>query len=190
MCWIPNSVLTLGGILIPGEKYFRYKGTIILFIIGSLFIWRWYLPARFVIFIAPFLCMFAAHLCNLMLDRKHNVLKFIGTAFIAITLSYSIYLCLNGLYIRLADTRVAAGKFIEENLPAGSTIGFSRVSNIYTWKTHSWRYHRVNFIKYRELDLLQHPDFLIMSSYDFVRIIDTIKSGKLSSDYELIESLS
>ena len=181
----PIAFLAIGGILIPGKRYLRYKCSVIIFIICSLFIWRWHLQARFVIFVIPFFCMFAAHLCILILDRKHKAFRLLGTACIVITLSYSVFLCLNGLYIRLADTRVAAGKFIEENLPTGSTIGISRVSDKYTWKTHRWRYPRVNFIKFKELDLLEEPDYLVMSSYDFDRIIKTIKSGKLSFNYKL-----
>jgi hypothetical protein len=181
----PLVILALGGILIPEKKYLRYKLSIIFFIISYLLIWRWLLPARYIILVTPFLCMFAAHFCILIFDRKQMVFKFIGTACIIITLSYSIYFCLNGLYLRLADTRLAAGKFIEESIPAGSTIGISRVSDKYTWKTHRWRYPRVNFKKYKELDLLEKPDFLIMSSYDFGPIIKTLESGKLSSDYKL-----
>lgn len=181
----PLTVLALGGILIPEKKYLRYKCLIIFFIISYLLVWRWLLPARYIILVTPFLCMFAAHLCILILDRKQMVFKFIGTACIILTLGYSIYLCLNGLYIRLADTRVAAGKYIEENLPPGSTIGISRVSDKYTWKTHRWRYPRVNFKKLKELDLLEEPEYLVMSSYDFNRIIKTIKSGKLTFDYKL-----
>jgi hypothetical protein len=181
----PLAILAIGGILIPEKKYLQYKCSILFFIISYFLVWRWLLPARYIIFVTPFLCMFAAHLCILILDRKQQVFKLIGTGCIIITLGYSIYLCLNGIYIRLADTRVAAGKFIEESLPSGSTIGISRVSDKYTWKNHPWRYPRVNFNKFKELDLLEKPDFLIMSSYDFAPILRTIRSGKLSSNYQL-----
>jgi hypothetical protein len=184
----PIALLALGGILVPGKKHLRYKAMMIFFMLGYLLIWRWLLPVRYVIFIAPLVCMFAAHLCILIFEREHKVFKYIGTACIVITLGYSVYLCLNGIYLRFADTRPPAGKYIAERIPPGSSIGLSAVSEKYTWKTHRWRYPRVDSQKHIIINFLERPDYLIMSSYDFNPIIKTLKSGKLSADYELDRS--
>jgi hypothetical protein len=61
------------------------------------------------------------------------------------------------------------------------------VSERYTWKTHAWRYPRIDWDRFEERSFLDGPDVLLLSSYDFSQVQRTLASGKLGADYVLAE---
>lgn len=180
----PVTFLALLGVFTSGRKNLRHKSMLVVFIILYYVFWRWFLKARYIITVAPLICIFAANVCAVMIEKK-KLIKWIGVSCMIVSIGYSLYCCVSGIYLRLHDTRPLAAQYIDREFPEGTTIGFSAVSEKYTWKNHGWRYPKVNLSKFKETNFLEKPDVFIASSYDYERILETLKSGKLSDDYAL-----
>jgi dolichyl-phosphate-mannose-protein mannosyltransferase len=180
-------VLALIGIIFPGKKELRLKIMLIIFVILYYGFWRWFLSPRYVIVITPILCIFAANACILIFHQKSMALRRISILIIIISIGYSLYWCGSGIYLRLNDTRTSAAKFIAQKITKGTTIGYSGVSERYTWKTHSWRYPKIDPNQFRIIDFLSKPEVLVINFDDANAILKTLKSDKLLSNYILPE---
>jgi hypothetical protein len=182
------ALLALLGMLIPGKANLRYKLALIAFVVLYTGFWRWFLKGRYVIAVAPILCLFAAHLCVRLLDSRWRMPKWIGGGAVAVVFLTSLSSVLSAIHLRLNDTRPPAARYLLENIPAGTTVGIAGVSEKYPWKTHRWRYPRVDFTRFKAVDFLQEPDILILSSYDYQPVLHTLESGRLGSGYVLDEA--
>jgi len=181
--------LVLGvGCQVSGRKNLRYKIAIIIFLACYFGFWRWAMRARYIIMIAPIICMFAAYICVRLMSERNQVLKWAGGGVIAIVLVFSVYNVRAGIYLRLNDTRPPAARYISESVPVGATLGIAGVSEEYPWKTHRWEYPEVNFKRYKEADFLKYPEIVILSSYAFTPVLRTLASQKLGPGYVLDEA--
>lgn len=178
-------ILALFGMIFPGKHNRRFKLMLVFFVIAYYGFWRWFLSPRYVIVVTPILCIFAANACMLMIRQKHKVVKFAAVALITITTLHSLYWCISGVSLRFNDTRLSATKFIMDNIPAGTVLGLSSVSEKYDWRIHRWNYPKIDFKRYRVTNFIYQPEILILNSSDFEKVIDTIRSGKLSEKYVL-----
>lgn len=194
--WGSNSVKSVGvfvsifaliGAIVPGKKNLHLKLMFLLFCVLYYGFWRWLLVPRYIIVVAPIMCIFAANACMLFFSRKNIVLRTLSIAMITVALGYSFYSCVSGISLRLNDTRTSTAKFILQNVPKGTTIGVSSVSEKYDWRTHSWRYPKIDFKRFRVVNFLYEPEILVLSSYDYNSILNTLESGKLLNNYVLPE---
>lgn len=192
--WGKNTVKSLGifvsifaliGAVLPGRKNLNFKLMFLLFIVLYYGFWRWLLATRYIIAVAPIMCIFAANACMLCFYKKNILLRTVSMVMITVALVYSLYCCVSGISLRLNDTRPLVSKFIAENVPKGTTLGISSVSEKYNWRTHPWRYPKINFKQYRMVNFLSEPDIVVLSSYDYEPILKTLKSGKLLKNYVL-----
>ncbi|MBN1493511.1 MAG: glycosyltransferase family 39 protein [Candidatus Omnitrophica bacterium] len=158
---------------------------LVVFLIAYYMFWRYFTVARYIATIAPFLCLIAAYTCCQFIGSKHVFMKIAGWSFVFLTICSSIYSCVSGIYLRLHDTRITASQYIEETIPAGTTVGVGSVSEQYTWKTHAWRMPKFDFNRYIEKNLLEYPDIIIMRQDDIDKVTESIKDNKVNEDYVL-----
>jgi hypothetical protein len=95
---------------------------------------------------------------------------------------HAIFYSFGGVISRYPDTRTQAAQYISENIPLGSSVGFGHAAKDYE---HSWHFPRVDKKSHEKKNFLKHPDYIILSSYDFDPIRKTIIRGILNPDYSL-----
>ena len=184
---LPTFVLALIGMFLPEKGRLCYKGPIIIFIFLYYAFFRSAFNARYVISITPILCIFAAKVCFIFLSYNNKKLKHIMFIIVGVVLGYSLYISSCGISMRFNDSRSLAARYIDEAVKEGTSIGLGYVSEEYNWRHFPWWYPRVDYSRYKEVDFLDEPEFLIISSYAFAQIQDTLQSRKFSSGYVLQE---
>jgi len=182
---LPITVFTLIGLIIFRRRKLKFQLSLLFFVLIYYCLWRWFLPPRYLIWIAPILCIFAANALIYFLEKRNILLRRIVTLLLIITAGFSLYLSISGIKLRLEDTRTQAAIYIDKNINKGSSIGLAYASEKYNWKTHDWRYPKINFSKYKEENFLNEPDIIIVTSYDFKPITETLNTNKINSDFTL-----
>jgi hypothetical protein len=182
---LPAVLCAFAGMIVAAlKKNFRYA-VMILFIVAYYAFWRWFMLPRYVIAVAPFLCIFAAYMCNILILKQNKVVKIAGMSCFLITLVFSIYYCVSGIYLRWNDTRPSAALYIEQNILPGTSIGIGVVSEKYNWNAHAQRYPRINFKKFKQTYFLERPEVLILSSADYEQILKAFRDYEFSDGYVL-----
>ena len=51
------------------------------------------------------------------------------------------------------------------------------------WRGNRYEYPEIDFTRYREMDFLNYPEVIVLSSFSFEQIETALKSEKLSRDY-------
>lgn len=192
--WMTSDVISLGlpiavfavlGILFMRRQNLYLQLILFFFLLEYYLFWRWAMQPRYVISVAPILCIFGASFIIRVIHLRQNKFKKTGIGIAVAAICYSIYLCFSGILLRFNDTRTEGAEYISQNVKAGSSIGYSYISDKYPWNYHAWRYPKVDFTKYKNKNLLDRPDVIILSSYDFKQVKETLKSNKLNKDYKL-----
>ena len=181
----PATLLFVAGLIFIRRKNFYMQAALLIFLLEYCVFWRWSLIPRYIISIAPIICIFAASALNYFFEKKNKVIKAVIIGVFLFTISYSAYLCFSGIWLRLNDTRPEAAKFITNNIKAGSSIGIAYTSPKFSWRYHEWRYPKIDFNKFKEEDFLKRPDIIVLSSYDSYQMENVLNSGKINNKYEL-----
>jgi hypothetical protein len=181
---LPVTILAMFGFVIPRKDNWKRQYALLLFLVLYYGFWRWFLAPRYVISVAPILSISAAHACGILLERKNPLFKSSAIGIIAISIIYSFYLCVAAINLRINDTRIVAAKFIMQNIEAGRSVGLGYTSEKYK-NTHNWINPRINWNKYKQVDLLSRPEFIVLSSYTYKKILNTLNSDKIDDDYVL-----
>ncbi|MBI1315088.1 phospholipid carrier-dependent glycosyltransferase [bacterium] len=155
----------------------------VLFVVGYFLFWRNYLPARFVAFVAPLLCVLAAPGVIAISRQMGQGDK----SFERRTFGFIIFLLLGPpvwqtgaeTLARWNDPRTESARFIHDEIPAGTSIGMATDSTEYTWRHHQWRYPRIDWTRYRETPFLDRPEVLVVSSIELDLMRDALQSEKL-----------
>lgn len=134
---------------------------------------------RYYILVMPLLAVFAA----IGIWRVYQWRKPLGIAVAVLVTLYSLYYSVAATFARFNDSRTRAAHFIEENLLEGSAVGIGYTSEEFGWRTHSWRYPSIDFTRFQEVDFREAPDFVVLSSYDFIEIEAALDSGDLLPDF-------
>lgn len=154
-----------------------------LFVVGYFLFWRNYLPARFVAFVAPLLCVLAAPGVSAISQRLgHGEKKAERKVFAAILLLFSgipVWQTGAETVARLNDPRTEAAKSLHAEFPAGVRVGMATDSTEYTWRHHQWRYPRIDWSRYVETPFLDQPDVLVVSSIEIDLMRDALASDRL-----------
>jgi hypothetical protein len=109
-------------------------------------------------------------------------LRIVGYTLAGLVCLYAFCYSLGGVVSRYPDSRTQAARYIAENVPPGSSIGLGYASKDYE---HSWHYPRIDSTIYEKRNFIKHPDYIVLSSYDYERIRDTLRRGILNPDYSL-----
>lgn len=182
---VPCAVLSFVGLCSPGRKRLGYKIALAAFLIAYFAFWRWFLLPRYVITIAPLLCMFAAAACARAVDHGRMAVRVAGLATVAVVTLLSIGYCVLGIRDRLTDSRPLVSRYMNGNIPPGSTVGVCGLSEEYPWTSHPWRYPAVDGARFRLMDFLDNPEFILLLESDAARAEEELNSGKLSDGFVL-----
>jgi hypothetical protein len=126
--------------------------------------WRGFLVPRYVVAIAPLLCIFAAFFYAALLESSLRVIRVVTAAVLAVVLAVCFYDCAAAIDMRLHDTRPRAAAYIAREIPPGESIGV--VSLYGPAQRLGWRYPVIDFRRYRQRSALDRPTFLLLTSYD------------------------
>jgi 4-amino-4-deoxy-L-arabinose transferase-like glycosyltransferase len=181
----PITILAFIGILSLRKGNLYLQLVLVFFLLEYYLFWRWFILPRYIISVTPIICIFAAHILVFFYKKNNQVIKGITVGILILTVGYSVYLSFSGIILRIEDTRPDASRYIDQNIKEGSTLGIGYASDKYSWKSHDWRYPKINFGKYKEENFLNGPDILILSSFDFIPIMETLNSNKIDSNFVL-----
>jgi hypothetical protein len=109
-------------------------------------------------------------------------LSIAGYALAGLVFLYAFLYSLGGVVSRYPDSRTQAARYIAENVPRGASIGLGFASKDYE---HSWHYPRIDSKIYEKRNFIKHPDYIVLSSYDYEQIRETLHRGILNPDYSL-----
>ena len=150
-------------------------------IVYVLFFWGSML-ARYLILILPILCLLAARAFEPLLRTKIPYLRNTAIAVLSLTIGYSLAYIIAGNVLMLNDPRSAASAYFQENIPPGSTVGYSILGNT---NRFSWTLPRVDSHIYEFIDGLNQPEYVILTSQIYKSFDRTFISGILPSTYVL-----
>jgi hypothetical protein len=139
---------------------------------------------RYIIMISPILAIFASRTLLHFLPKESSALRVLNLALIGLVLAYAFVYTLSGAISRYPDTRTITYQYMVENIPTGSRVGVAYTSPEYDWVYHQWRYPKFDYDRYEEVNFLEYPDYLVVSSYDSKQIKETLQSGILFEGYE------
>ena len=181
----PVAMLLIVGLARMRKRNLYMQLVLFFFLFEYYTFWRWSIQPRYIISIAPLICIFAANAVVYFYEKKNVIIKIATAGVFLFTVIYSSYLSISGILLRFNDTRTEASRYIDKNIKKGSTIGVSYTSEEFTGRYHAWRYPRINYKKYKSEDFINEPDVIILSSYDFYKISRLLNSHKLNDKYEL-----
>jgi len=182
---IPVAILAPVGAALAGRTRRLEKRVLVLLVLVYYGVLSWSLIARYVITVAPILCLFAARGAWVAVRRERPWSRAVGIVAVAIGVITGLHACLAGTWLRWNDTRPAAARFIVETVPANATVGLAAAAEERSARTHRWQYPAVDFDRYRETAPLDRPEILVFSSADYRKVLDTLSTGKLGPEYEL-----
>ncbi len=148
------------------------------------------LKPRYIIMFIPVLALFATRSLLFFYPWKSHKVRVVNIVVILFVLLHAFSYTLSGVLSRYPDTRSIASQYISENIPAGSKVGIVYTSKEIGWKTHNWRYPKIDFEKYEYVDFLEFPNYIVVSSYDAEEIKNTLQSDLLSEDFEYPTNLA
>ncbi|MEJ2340422.1 MAG: glycosyltransferase family 39 protein [Gemmatimonadales bacterium] len=164
-----------------GQHALEYA--LLAYIAATILFWRAYLQPRFMIPIVPILCLYAARPAILLMGQRRRSLRAAGIVVATVALSAGAFASTaEVLYRRNPDTRTAAAAYIARHVPAGASLAVASTTAENPWTTHRWRYPVVDTSKYVLTSVLEHPDYIITSSYALDQMEDALASGHLDSD--------
>lgn len=161
---IPLIVAFLGGLVLSIRRPSAIKATALAALALYCAFWGGHLVPRYVIVIAPLLCVFAADFYAVLLESSRAAVRIAAIAVLAAVLAVCFFDCAAAVDMRLHDTRPRAGAFVARAIPPGESIGV--VSSYGPAQRLGWRYPPIDFRRYRQLSALDQPSFLILTSYD------------------------
>jgi len=137
--------------------------------------------SRYVILVVPLIAMIASNGLFTWCEWKGHLFPIFGKFMIVAVVMVSFGYCLDGVYVRLHETRIQAARFIHENISAGTTVGVGYSAK--NRKRDDWMRPTVDFSRYQKMDFFDYPEILMVTSYDLDPIIRALNSGKISRDY-------
>ncbi len=165
------------------KEHRRIYWPVVLFVVGYFLFWKSYLPARFVAFTGPFLCVLAASGIIVISRQFRGAQKPAFVVLLTLLLIVPAWQVGAETLARLNDPRTEAARFVRNEFPAGTTIGVTTDSSEYTWRHHQWRYPQIDWTRYPEVPFLDGPEVLVASSIEVELMRDALQSEKLLAGY-------
>jgi len=181
---MPITILAVIGMLTLNGNQWRLKLALIIFLLLYTLSFRhslFFFP-RYIIFVAPIFCLFAATSCITLLRNQHTVLRWLGVTAASLAIIYSAGISAIGAIARNTDPRVDAAQFISKSYPGEIKIGFSMISEKYIG-THRWRNPRIVNNQHQVVSILEEPDVIVTNSYVLDQIEPALNSPHLQEAY-------
>jgi hypothetical protein len=186
--WPVAILAALGAVFAGRERRVEKLALLSLVAVYYAFL-QWSLRERYVIAVAPILCLFAARGAWVVAGVARSSARRVGIAIVAVSALIGLYSCVWGVYLRLNDTRPEATRFLDANVAPGTTVGLAGAAESRSARMHRWRYPRVDFDRFVETSPLERPQILVFSSTDYRAVLDTLRSGRLGPGYAVPEEL-
>ena len=180
---MPVVISAVLGMLTFDLSQWRLKLAFIILILAYMLSFRHFLLPRYIVFVAPIFCLFAASGCITLIKNKHQIVRVIGVAATCVVILYSAGVSTIGAIARYHDPRVDAARFIADTYPDNATVGLTMISEEYMW-THRWRHPHIVNKKNRVVSILDNPDIIVTSSFVLDKIQQALKSPHLRKNYE------
>ncbi|MBU1626402.1 hypothetical protein KKB18_03460, partial [bacterium] len=179
----PLAILFFCGLLYPFKK--KIEWTVMVGVIcGLIFYFGNSLVSRYLIFVMPMIAVISSHCAFSLIESKMKFVSIISSCVVIFISIYSISYSAAAVYSRFDDTRTRAARFVDEKIHPDSSIGIALTSFRFGGKLpHSWKYPKIDFNKFRFVNFLEKPEYLILSSFDYEKILRALKSNKISSYY-------
>jgi hypothetical protein len=178
----PVVILAVLGMLTFDRNQWRLKVPLIIFLLAYTLSFGHFLLPRYIIFVAPIFCLFAAKSCMILFKNKHTVVRVIGVTATCLVMVYSATVSIIGTMARYHDPRVDAARFIAVTYPETTKIGLTMISEEYMW-AHRWRHPHIANEKNRVVSILDNPDIIVTSSLILNKIEKALTSPHLRENY-------
>lgn len=184
---LPLCLTALFGMALSIQKRYRTAISLALglTIVILLVYFGYSIHPRYLILILPALAIFASLGLRELISRHRRL----GIGWMVILMAYSAIYTILALAARAGDPRTMAAHYIVERFPRGTSIGIASSSEEYDWYIHAWRYPKIDFEQYREVDIFDSPEVILLSSADFDLIDEALRSGALGENYSVPEDM-
>ena len=173
------SLFMFLGLIYPFRKSWDREIPVLVPII-AIFICFGALTSRHLIAVLPLTSILGANAVFHLYETKRFLSKPVWGSLLTLWIIFAITYNEAGILLRKDDTRTKAAHYIEENIPSGTTIGATSIGDYPRW---SWELPKIDTEKYRIVDALEKPEFIIFTSYDYVEMEKALSSNKLH-DYK------
>jgi hypothetical protein len=169
------SIIMIVGLIYPFRKRWDREipllASFILFftILGAL-------GSRQLILVLPIASILGAHAILHLYEKNRLLSKSVLVSLLTLWVIFAIAYNSAGILLRKDDTRTKAAHYINKNIPIGTTIGATSIGDYLRW---DWEFPKIDTEKYRVVDALEKPKFIILTSYDYVRMERALSSSKL-----------
>ena len=178
----PLAISSLIGIVLVFIRRERVASSwAVMVIVYSIYLGNAMLP-RYWIIMMPLLAIFASYFLLVIVQSPVHWKRMIGYSIAALTCSYTFIYAIAGIVSRYPDPRIEAAHFFEANVPKGVSFGFGNISDEFI---HLWRYPKIDPEVYQASKMLKRPDYIILTSYEYEAIRETISRKILDSNYRL-----
>ena len=153
----PLAGMFIFGIIFPLRKNIYEISFLLIIFVFFLYFGPGCFP-RYIILITPLIAMIAGNGALWIYDISGRYIKVFVVILIVGTAVYSFGNCVMGTYTRFNDTRTQAARYIQENIPPGTSIGIGYISEFGNWEsTYAWKYPKIDFTHFRKMDYLDYP---------------------------------
>jgi hypothetical protein len=169
------TVLMILGLVYPLKKRWDREIPILIVIVIFFFAFG-ALTSRHLIAVLPLTSILGAQAIWLLYKKVQFISKTIWIYFLAFWILFALAYNIGGILLRKNDTRTETAYYIEENIPAGSTLGATSIGNYSRWE---WMLPKIDPSRFKVVDALQKPEYIILTSYDYKRMEEALISDKL-----------
>jgi 4-amino-4-deoxy-L-arabinose transferase-like glycosyltransferase len=172
------TVVMILGLLIPFKKRLDKDVPVLIIIIIFLIAFGSSLASRQIIAVLPLTSVLGAGAVSIAYNKIKFISRPIWITILFLWISFALVYNLFGIHLRNNDTRTEAAYFIKSTLPEGSSIGATSIGNYLRW---DWMFPKIDTLSYKVINALEQPQFLILTSYDFKRMEEALKSDNLNN---------
>lgn len=183
----PLALASLGGMAFALARKNAILNSLVVMLVGFCLYFGSSVLPRYWILVLPVLAILSSA-ALLHLSRSSLAwMRTLGLSLIALVgLSALVYSFL-AVISRYPDTRTQAARYLAQVAPPGATIGLGYDS---PENASQWQYPFIDYSVYRKRSFLRHPDFIILSSYDFEPVRQILQQGLLDESGALPETVA
>jgi hypothetical protein len=173
------GILMILGLAYPFRKRWD-KEIPLLAVVVPFLLYHGALQSRHLIAVLPLTSILAAQaVFSIYKKRRFLSLKPVWVSLLSLWITFAISYNEAGMLLRMNDTRTTAAHWIEKNFPQGATIGATSIGN---YRRGDSRFPRIDTGKYKIVDALEKPKFIILTSYDYIEMEEVLSLSKVQNE--------